>query len=147
MQGQDRQPIDAASRELPWGQFQLGSNVHFNAMKSRHVVSIEENCSLTEKRSPNIHQEKFEKPFQNNVKTEKGKQSMFSTAANLYGELVLDLRNLLYWVFGDRWRLACGNWTDSLWWLSAAWTGLSLFLFWTIGLCFSLIDLSQLISL
>ena len=114
MQGQDRQPIDGASREPPRGQFQIGSNAHFNAIKSRHVVSIKENCSLTEKRSPNIHQKKFEKPFQNNVKTEKGKRSMFSTAANLHGELALDLR-VLYWVFGDHWRLACGNWTDSLW--------------------------------
>ena len=136
------------------GHVQLGSNTHFNAIKSRHVVSIEENCSLTEKRSPNIHQEKFEKPFQTTFKLKSEKGQCFILLLTSTVSLLWTFRTssigCLATVGGlpvTTGRIACGDFRLPQWGILDAWTWLSLFLFWTIRLCFSLIDLSQLLSL
>ena len=76
---------------------------------NRHVLSIKDNYNLTEKDHQMVTRKNLKNPIKTiKIKSEKGKRSMFFTAANLYGELAWDLRDLPCGVFGK--QLAARLW-------------------------------------
>ena len=88
---------------------------------NRHVLSIKDNYNLTEKDHQMVTRKNLKNPIKTiKIKSEKGKRSMFFTAANLYGELAWDLPNPTVGCSGNSWQLACRSLMDSWWWGSAA---------------------------